>query len=146
APLALEAADDLEIPGERRVDHLQRDLAPHADLRSAVDRAHAAGAQHRLDAIAVLEQRPDQGRGIRLAVARRVDGPEAVVAAGERGRLTAALRTYAKAGFHTEIRRLSVGHEDSPEGWRALGRAGLRNVAEDAALAEILDTYGRPAR
>src|SRR5205085_8767814 len=55
-----EARDDLFVGGERRMEHLDRNLLLHQDVRRTIDRAHAAFADLFVNAILASERLPEQ--------------------------------------------------------------------------------------
>ena len=91
ARLAAEARHQVRLPRELRVQDLERDLLADLDVLGLVDGAHAAGAEHALDAIAPVDDHADQRlrcrhfAGVRAtrrrrcarAVRRRASGPPA---------------------------------------------------------------------
>ncbi len=74
--LPAEAADGVRVPGELRVEDLDRDVAVQGGLPGAVDRPHAAGADRLLDAELVEEELAE--KGVFLALGRQ---PRAVLLA-----------------------------------------------------------------
>src|SRR5581483_2307616 len=134
ARLAAEAGDELGVLAELAVQDLERVLAAQVHVLGEPDLAHAARAEPRDDAVALVQHLTDHGALLRIlwhdstrARARRLRGAGggrrqgAYARAAARGRAAGARRRGAAAGRAGRRRR--AGH-----GTRAAGRPGVRGA------------------
>ena len=61
--LELEAAEELRVTGVAPIHHLDRDVATQPQIGAEIDRRHPAARDGRIETIAVLEDRTEQGVG-----------------------------------------------------------------------------------
>ena len=120
ARLAAEARHQIGLPRELRVQDLERDLLADLDVLGLVDRAHAAGAEHALDAVAPVDDarrraaaatagRPRSSRcgcGARTGSAAAARGGAGDVSAAPRGACVTVSSSSSSSRFLRSVARI----------------------------------------